>query len=429
MRKLLIFILLSIPSFTLLKGYAENPAYYKNGIFDKRIKTVQFYREGWNLSYPIIRINSTEKLELHFDLLDNRKETFYYTFIHCNKDWEKSDIFINDYIEGFTWDEITDYKPSFNTTVNYFHYKLIFPGDRMKPVLSGNYILFVYPYDNPDKPVLTRRFLITEDAATTDIRFHRPRMNSGSNENQQIDFIVNISGLNIYDPYTNIYSFILQNGRWDNAKKNLRPDIYNNNELKYNELSDRNIFKGGNEYRFFDIKSIRHSSEYIDRIDFRSPNYHVLLTPSENREFKPYFYRQDINGKFYIAVEEGRDPETDADYLYVYFTLPSQYEINDGRIYISGSLTDWSFSRDNLMIYNPVRKQYECTLLLKQGWYDYEYVYLKEGDEKGTVSKFEGSHYETENDYHILVYYRNPRERYDRLIETGSANTLNRLIY
>jgi hypothetical protein len=154
-----------------------------------------------------------------------------------------------------------------------------------------------------------------------------------------------------------------------------------------------------------------------------------LLTTSDNREFKPYFYWQDFNGKYYIAVQEGRDPDVDADYVYVYFTLPSQNDVDEGKMYVSGALADWSFSEDNLMIFNPSRGQFECTMMLKQGWYNYEYVNLKKGDSEGSASKFEGSHYETENDYHVLVYYRNPRERYDRLIATGNANTLNRLIY
>ena len=427
MSRTIISIILFCLSFRLLQGSIEDPAGYSNTIFDKRIKTVQLYREGWNLSYPLINLNSDEKLVLHFDLLDDQAETYYYTFVHCSKDWEKSDIFINDYLEGFPENEIEDFKPSFNTTVDYIHYKLIFPNDRIKITLPGNYILCVYPYGNPDKPVLTRRFIVTEDAAKIDMKIHRPQMTSENNTSQQVDLTVSISGLNIIDPYRNIYSFILQNGRWNNAKKNLVPDFYGSAVLEYSSLSEKNIFNGGNEFRYFDIKSIRYLSEFIKKIDFRPPNYHVLLTPDDNREFKPYFYTQDFNGKYYIAVQEGRDPDTDADYVYVYFTLPSEYELTNGKMYVSGGLADWSFNENNLMVFNPVQQQYECTMLLKQGWYNYEYVLLRYGDQEGVASKFEGSHYETENDYMALVYYRNPRDRYDRVIGTGTANTLNRL--
>jgi hypothetical protein len=160
-----------------------------------------------------------------------------------------------------------------------------------------------------------------------------------------------------------------------------------------------------------------------------SPYYNFYLVPSDNREFKPYFYWQDFNGKYYIANQEGRDPETDADYVYVYFTLPSAYKVEGGEMYVSGGLSNWSFSNENLMTYSRAKGQYECTMLLKQGWYNYEYIFLKDGEKYSTASKFEGSHYETENDYMAVVYYRNPRGRYDMVLGTGAINTLNRISY
>ncbi|MGC1390696.1 MAG: DUF5103 domain-containing protein [Bacteroidales bacterium] len=400
---------------------------YSNHVYNEKIKTVQLYKDGWNLSYPVMKLNSNEKLVLNFDLLGDQPEAYYYTFIHCNKDWEKSDIFPNDYITGYTENPIEDYENSFNTTVSYIHYKLIFPNDRAGLKLSGNYILLVYPSDKPEEPAITQRFIVTEDAAKIDITVHRPQMTKENNTHQQVDFVVNYSGLSINDPYRNVFAYVLQNGRWDNAKRNLIPDFYGNNELKYNSLSDKNIFRGGNEYRYFDIKSIRYKSEYVKRIDFATPNYNVYLFPSDNREFKPYFYWQDFNGKYYIAFQEGQKPDIESDYVYVYFTLPSDHAISGGNMYVSGNLNNWSFDKNNLMTYSTERKQYECTMLLKQGWYNYEYVFRKDGENNGIATLFEGSHYETENDYVIYIYYRNPRDRYDRVIGSAVTNTLNHL--
>lgn len=427
MQKIIISFFFQLFIFTGLHSNPSDSLMFSNHVFNEKIKTVQLYKEGWNLSYPIIKMNTDEKLVLHFDLLGDRPETYYYTFIHCTKDWEKSDIFPNNYIDGFPENQIEEFKSSFNTTVNYIHYKLTFPNDRISLKISGNYILFVYPADEPEKPIFTQRFIITEDAVGITPDAHRPSMTADNNLSQQIDFIVNYSGLAINDPYRNIYAFILQNGRWNNARNNLKPDFYGNNELKYNSLSDKNIFAGGNEYRYFDIKSIRYQSEFVRKIDYAISNYNVYLTPSENREFKPYFYWQDFNGKYYIAIQEGQNPETDADYVYVYFTLPSKNIVDGGKMYVSGALANWTLNKENLMIYNYEKAEYECTLFLKQGWYNYEYVFQKDGD-SGTIStKFEGSHYETENDYLILLYYRNPRDRYDRAIGSVIFNTLNRL--
>jgi hypothetical protein len=423
--QLLLLLIIALPLQGLQK-YTES-SHYANGIYSEKIKTVQLYKEGWNLSYPIIKLNSDEKLILQFDLLDDQAETYYYTFVHCNKEWEKSDIFTNDYLEGYPENPIEDYKSSFNTTVSYYHYRLNIPNENVSFSLSGNYALFVYPVHKPEEPVIIQRFIITEDAAKIDVSAHRPQMTKENNTHQQIDFSVNYAGLNINDPYRNIYAFILQNGRWDNAKKDLKPEFYGNNELKYSSLSDKNIFMGGNEYRYFDIRSLRYQTEYVKEIEYNSPFYNVILTTSESREFKPYFYWQDFNGKYYIAVQEGRDSDTDADYVYVYFTLSSRQSVPGGDIYVSGNLNNWALNSNNKMTYNYARGEYECTMLLKQGWYNYEYVFLENNSSAGNSSLFEGSHYETENDYIVLIYYRNPRDRYDRVIGSVTANTLNRM--
>jgi hypothetical protein len=150
------------------------------------------------------------------------------------------------------------------------------------------------------------------------------------------------------------------------------------------------------------------------------------LHPSEDREFKPYFYNPDFNGKYYIAIQEGRDFDVDADYVNVFFTIPSRQMIAGGNIYVSGGLNNWNFDNNNLMKYNASAGQYECVMLLKQGYYNFEYAFLKDKTTDGSVSVFEGNHYETENDYMVLVYYRNPQDRYDRLIGINMANSINK---
>ena len=408
------------------KGQVFDESVLYNGIYDDKIKTVQLHLLGWNLSYPIITLNGNDKLALSFDQLGDRSQSFYYAFIHCTKDWTKSDIFEQDYIEGFNENFVEDFKPSFNATTPYYHYKVSFPNDRINLKRSGNYVIIVYPAGRPDKPVIVQRFMITENIAKINIDIRRPMNVENNNASQQVEFTISQLNSGITDPMRNIYAFILQNGRWDNAKTNLKADFYRTNELKYGSLSDKNIFTAGNEYRYFDIKSIRYQSEYIRSIDYVGSGYNVLLTPSESREFKPYFYNQDFNGKYYVAIQEGRDFDTDADYVNVFFTLQSNQMIAGGKMYVSGGLNNWNFDKNNLMTYNSYAGRYECVMLLKQGYYNYEYTFLKDGTTDGSVSVFEGNHYETENDYIILVYYRNPRDRYDRLIGMNMANSVNK---
>jgi hypothetical protein len=407
----------------------DEPAIQSDHVFDSRVKTVQLYREGWNLSYPVIKLFSDDKLTLQFDITGDISGPYYYTFMHCTKEWGISGISPNDFLEGFPDNEIEDFKHSFNTTVHYMHYKLTFPNDKIQIKVSGNYIIKVYEPCNPEMPVLTRRFMVTESSVKIDTETRLSSMPAGGVRGQQVILGVDLAGLDIIDQYENIYSFILQNGRWDNAVRNLKPDIHGNNKLEYNSFPGKNIFRGGNEFRFFDIRSIRYQSEFIRRIDYMAPYYNIYLVPSENREFKPYFYRKDFNGKYYIAVQEGKDADTEADYVNVFFTLPSKYIIRGGDMYVSGGLSNWSFEENNRMTYNPDKGQYECTMLLKQGVYDYVYAFAPRDNNEVLVNRFEGDHHETENDYLVLVYYRNPRQRYDRIIGSATANTLNRLSF
>ncbi|MFN8239903.1 MAG: DUF5103 domain-containing protein [Bacteroidales bacterium] len=323
--------------------YSQKQPLYTEKVADPRIKSVQLYREGWNLSYPVIKLSNQEKLVLHFDLLSDDPEIYYYTFLLCDRNWGESTAFPSDYLSGITENQIEDYKPSFGTKINYYHYKISFPNERVSLKVSGNYIVKVYRQDDPDNPLVIKRFMVTEDLAVVDAGVTRPQIAAFYNTGQQVNFTVKFPSLRVVDPYREITSSILQNGQWTTAKTNLNPDFVGSGEVRYNSLSEKNIFLAGSEFRYFDIKSIRYQSEYIRMIDFKDDIYHVFLMPSENRAGKPYFYWQDFNGKYYVAVQEGRNMDTDADYVRVYFTLPSMYELRGGRLYVWGERSNWQF--------------------------------------------------------------------------------------
>jgi hypothetical protein len=395
-------------------------------VYRDDIKSVKIYRPEWNLSYPLITLNSNETLLLQFDLLGSDIETYYYTFIHCDKDWNESEIYPVDYLDGFSENQVDEYEMSFNTTVNYIHYSLSFPNNDIKFKYSGNYIVKVYPIGDPEKAVFTKRFMVSENSASIKAIPQRPKIASEYNTGQQIDFEVDYSGLRITDPYRSSFASILQNGRWDISSTNMKPDFLRDNSLVFNGLSEKNIFKGASEFRYFDIKSLRYHSEYIKAIEHEIGNYHVYLMHSEDRSARQYFYNQDFNGKYYTAIQEGRDHEVEADYVYVYFTLPSRFPVKNGDVYILGALSDWDMNELNRMRYNSNTNSYEATMLLKQGWYNYVYAVKNNDGMINKESTFENNHFETENDYLILIYLREPMERYDRLIGSKVTNTLIR---
>ena len=396
---------------------------YKDFTYSDNIKTVQFFKQGWELSLPVIELNSEEKLQLMFDDLGNSTKNFYYTIIHCDSEWNPSNLSPSEYIDGFTENEIKEYFYSFNTTYDYVHYELTFPNDEMSPLLCGNYILAVYDIDNPDTMILTRRFYVVDPKIGINAHIKRPSSPDFIDSGQEIDFSILHKGYYIRDPFSDIKVTILQNNRYDNCISSLKPLFVKQNELEYS-YNYENVFLGGSEYRYFDIKSMRYQSEHIKQIDFNHPYYYVTLYQDEPKTFKPYYYVIEINGKYYVDVQEARDKNIEADYVYVKFSLSQEAPMADGGVYIYGALADWNLTENNKMTYNFDSRAYEKTLLLKQGYYNYEYVFVRENSTYADNTFFEGSHYETENDYVIFVYHKDNTIKYEKLIGVKYLNSL-----
>ncbi|MBN2663953.1 MAG: DUF5103 domain-containing protein [Bacteroidales bacterium] len=412
MHKIIIFILITIFSFVL----SAQSGIFFDKVFKDNIKTVQIRPKNSQFSYPIINLNSAEKLIFSFDDLNPNNKVFdyQYTIIHCNADWTQSDLIFDDYCNGFEENNIYDYTTSFNTLVNYVNFSLELPNNDIDFKLSGNYIIFVYKdYDIYDT-VLTKRFSITENSAIIDGTVISPQINAYRQNYQQVEF--NISSSN-FDNGNNIQYLkvnIFQNNRPDIALTNIKPDFINGKTLKFSNPNTL-IFKAGNEFRFFDAQNIRFASEKVADIKLID-EYNFFLVP-ENQQSR-YFFHKDINGKYVINNQLGTSPNSDADYIKVHFYLPRDYEFPNNNVYIFGELTNWQLLPDFKMDYNNNHNIYQKTILLKQGYYNYCLVL-----ENKDLFPIDGSFFETENDYVIYVYLHDFRMNYDKLIAAKVINT------
>ena len=100
-----------------------------------------------------------------------------------------------------------------------------------------------------------------------------------------------------------------------------------------------------------------------------------------------------------------------AEYVIVHFSLKTTPLTNSGDVYVSGQWTLGEKSEEYRMDYNMDLGIYEKGILMKQGYYNYEYI-----QSNGSTSRTMGSFYQTENEYQILLYYREQGGRYDRLV-------------
>ncbi|MBN1820191.1 MAG: DUF5103 domain-containing protein [Prolixibacteraceae bacterium] len=410
--------LLTIFVSVIYNGFTQvNEYYYENAVYKEDIKTVQLYRDGFELSNPILKLGEETLLLLKFDDLSGEVKDYYYTIIHCDADWNESFLMQNDYLEGFPDNPIDDYALSFNTTFKYVNYQVMIPNENVQLTLSGNYVILVYEDNDKENLVLTKRFMVLDEQVNVEGTVRRATLDAFKGENHEIDFSIIHDNFRIENPAEEVKVVIQQNNRWDNAITTLNPLFIREDVLVY-DYDRENVLPAGNEFRFFDIRSIKNIGEGVFNLEFHRPYYHYTLIPDEPRAGTRYFPHQEMNGKYAIESQDRivDDFDLECDYVFVHFRFTTPSILLGGSVNVFGGLTDWNANKSNEMTWNFEEGCYELTLLLKQGYYNYEYVYVEDGSKTANHTSLEGSYWETNNDYQIYVYYRNISDRYDRLI-------------
>lgn len=348
-------------------------------------------------------------LLLEFDDLRTQRDTYYARIIHCNYDWTRSNLMDLDFISDFNEFPINNFEFSVDTHIPYVHYWLPLP-----PVkLPGNYLVAVYRGSDKNDIILTKRFMVFDTRVT--FAHERNLVGAGgvASRNQQLNFTVDYKNLEVINPLENIKVSIRQNRRWDNMSVDIRPSFVREieKELEYRYFEDDKMFKGGNEFRFFDLRSLLNPGRNVARVVKTVKPYEVFIERDKVRADEAYSQLPDYNGGFIPDNLDYPDPAF-TNYANVNFTLaaPRPYS---GDVYVSGAFNYWNLNTVNKMQYDTVRQEYHGRVLLKQGWYDYLYI-LKSPDHPPYA--IEGSYFETENFYEVLVYYRPFQPQADLLI-------------
>jgi type 9 secretion system plug protein len=400
----------------------------QEAIYSANIKTPQLFVAGNQLGYPVIRLNSADQLELHFDDLDADVKSYSYTFQLYNADWTPAELSAFDFIKGFSQIRISDYRLSSIALTKYTHYQAIFPDRNCIPIRSGNYILKVFLNGDTTQLAFTKRFLVVDNSANIAAQFLQPMNPDVSRSHQKIQLKVNTRALNVSSAFDQVKVWILQNNRWDNAIHDIQPSFFSGNILEYNS-DDAFVFPGGNEWRWLDLQgSFHYQSERVLKGNYGNTSTELFIRPDGDRSRAPYYYYKDYNGLFYLQTTESIDPFWQTDYATVRFTyVPADHiPFPDKDVYIFGRLTGYALNDSTKMIFNADKGVYQSSLFLKQGYYNYAYVTVDRNNQNQTTSfEFsEGNHVETENDYTILVYYRQLGGRADELVGITKLNTL-----
>jgi len=384
------------------------------------IKTVSFVQNGSNV-IPIFELGSG--FELQFDDLFGNEANYYFEITHCDYNWRPSGIPKTDYILGFDNQRIVDYVNSFNTLQVYSHYKIAFPNQFTTQLrISGNYILKIL---NEERDVVfSRKFILYENRATVAAQVKRSRTLGNIDYKQNLDFSIASNEIAFQLPLKNVKTLLIQNGNFNTSIKNVPPQYTLGNQLVYKYDSETQ-FWAGNEFLYFENKDIRAANNNVGKVGANTDIYNAFLYTSPARGNQVYTLNPDVNGNFVVKNINAANNEIEADYAWVYFSLSAPAFRLNKDIYITGMFNNYSLSPEYKMDYNAEKGVYEKAVMIKQGFTNFQYTVA---DKNGVIdfeNAIDGNFYQTENEYTILVYYRENTDRYERVIGKGNANSLN----
>ena len=383
------------------------------------IKSIIFEGNSGVSGNPVIQLG--ESLKLEFDDIIGDEANYYYSIEHFNFDWSPSNLKKTEYMNGFDDVRINNYSNSYNTLQGYTHYQLSIPNkDTQSLKVSGNYMLKVF--NENDELVFSRKFMVYRPLSQVRVEVKRSRDLKYINTKQVVNFSINSPDLLIRNPETTIKVLITKNNNLKSAIKNIRPQYTIGNELIY-KYDQETAFQAGNEFLQFDGKDIRSTNIDIGRIELNDLYSHILFV-DRSRDSEPYSYNPDINGQFVIRTMQGENSAIEAEYVWTYFKLQNYEPLNGGALHLYGAFNNFELDETTLMKYNKESGLYENAFLLKQGYYNYKYVLL---NQDGTIDEgfISGNFDVTENEYQVLVYFRDLGARFDQIIGFGNASSLN----
>lgn len=383
----------------------------ENGVYIDNLKSIQVKVNGEWGKQPVMMLGGRNFVEISFDDLQHNYVRYTYSITHCNADWKQSDLLHSEYMTGFEDNRIEDYDQSLNTEMEYNHYSFTLPNEDVKLLVSGNYIVNIFE-DGEDEPVAQACFSILEPHVGIAMSVTNNTDIDTYQSHQQLSFSINYNGFPVRNAIDELIPVVRQNNRWDNAVFNLKPKFMRVNEMIYEH--DRNlIFEAGNEYRRFEILDRHVPTMRVDNMRYDGDYYHANLMVDEQRT--AYLYDKDQDGRYYVRNGNNIDNDTESDYYFTHFRLEMP-QIPGGDLYINGDLTNNRFAPEYKMEYDLMEHAYQIVLPLKQGSYNYQYLFVHDGEEVGHTPQSEGSFHQTENEYSVYVYNRPFGSRYDKLV-------------
>lgn len=392
----------------------------RQGVFNSSFKSLQVTVDDDIMSLPVITLDSPlHRLTISFDELAEDRRWMRYSLEHCDASWRPEGLAPSEFLDSFNEGTVEEYDFSQATTVHYVHYRITIPNEEVRITQPGNYLLRVYDEQDPEETLLQARFCVVDPQVSVGLEA-TSRTDIDTNEaHQQLGIRVGFGKMDVSDPFNDLKVVITQNGRPDNERILVTPSRMGAREIFYEHMRPL-IFPAGNEYRRFETVSTHYPGMHVEWIDIDAPVCNVGLVTDEPRT--AYAYDQTQNGRYKIRTTDLDDSDRMADYVLTHFTLKAPRR-TDGNYYIEGDLTDRRADTRSRMTYDPEIGAYTASLLLKQGSYNYQYIFVPDGSSQGLAEPVEGDFYQTVNEYTVKVYHRPKGTRFDRLVGVSTITS------
>lgn len=392
-----------------LNAWAQRHAVYADNIATLQVNV----NNDW-LSLPVMTLGSNDVLKVSFDELSHTYHRYTYHVVHCEADWTPSDaLFTSDYLAGINGLTIDDFEESINTNQLYTHYTVQLPNDQCAVKMSGNYKLCVIDDETGDT-ALCAAFYVVEPRVNVGVKVLTDTDIDVRRSHQQVELRVDYpANLRVTDPRSQFVVKVMQNERVDNMVQCPPAPILMNGGMQWTHCRDL-IFDAGNEYHKFEFLDPHLNSMGVDRVFWNEQLERYCVEIFHDYERRSYVYDEDANGAFYVRNSDNTENDITTDYTLTRLSLDTP-KLN-GDVYVEGKWTYNSIDSRYKLEYDPEQRCYTTELPLKMGYYSYQYLFVPYGSEKAVVCPTEGSFYETENHYSVLVYFRSNIDRTDRLV-------------
>jgi len=374
---------------------------------EKNIKSILLYRTGSQFNPPIIRLGTADRMILEFDAIINSSEQYRIEFTHHNRNWERSNLLANDYIDGFEQTFITGGERSRPRNPLYFHYSYTFPNEQVNFTRSGNYMIQVYDNVTGQK-LFNLPFFVHENEGKIS-SFVETIFNTGRN-GRPLDqpFSTYIYPDFVEFPQFDLSFTFSQNQLWGTTKTSETFDTSVPGEVRFHLTRDR-AYPSDFEFNILDLSQLQIDGTQILDIQPRFDPPKVFL----NQDIQNFASNP-------VPVSPSRfgipDNKLSSRFVEVYFSFEPRNGLENGaKVYLLGDFNQWQVDKNLQMTYDSVSGYWETNTLIKQGKYSYKYLLIQ--NKIARPLSLDDGYTRSNQQYISFVYFNDPAQRFDRLLQ------------